>query len=487
MREATGSASGIGGARSVRSARPLLFGQLLKFALQMASLPLLARILSPDDFGAVAVALAIVGVGEILRDAGLSIAAVTSPQLSKEQQSALLWLNVILGFIAAGAALLIAVPASIIFANDRLDNYLVVLSVAFIVGGVCAQYRADLNRRMRFARMAAVDVSAAFVGVLSALLLAVAGAGPWALVAQPIAVALTTLAVAVALNPWIPELRLRRTGVRPLVRFAWNYSGAQLIGYVGNNVDAFALGLRSSQFEQGLYNRSYQLAIYPLHQLKSPATAVALPLLSRATQSGDALSRQAATAQRLLAYTVLPAGLLLASVSSPVVDLVLGNAWSQAGPVVALLAIAGALQQVSAVPGWVLTAIGAGSSLRRFAIVSLAVKCVLIATLVSFGATGVAAGYLASVIVVWPLLVVWTSRRARLDLKLQFQSLLIPVGLSATAFAIARLIAEVRPDNVPIVMESAAFVAVFGVACVSPTVRCDVKQIIGLVVSRRRN
>src|SRR5690606_37178292 len=152
------------GRRTARGASTVMFGQVARIGLQLASVVVLARLLTPSDYGLFAIVLAVAGLGEILRDFGLSSAAVQAASLTDRQRDQLFWVNSAIG---AGLGLVVA-GSSPLFArllgHDELIGMLAVMSVTFVLNGMAAQYRADLNRRMRFAALVVGEVAAQVLG-----------------------------------------------------------------------------------------------------------------------------------------------------------------------------------------------------------------------------------------------------------------------------------------------------------------------------------
>ena len=231
------------GQQAARGASVVVLGQASRIVIQIGSVAALARLLDPVDYGLVAIVLAIVGVGEIVRDFGLSTAAVQAKSLTTEQRDKLLWLNTAIG---AGLAVLGVAAAHLvadIFGQPQLVVITQALSLTFLINGMTAQYRADLNRRMRFRALVGADVAAQIVGVVVALIIAWAGAGYWALVGQQLSQALATLTILAVCAGWLPGRPRRGVDVKSMVRFGHGLMATQFIGYLNNNVDTYTIGL----------------------------------------------------------------------------------------------------------------------------------------------------------------------------------------------------------------------------------------------------
>ncbi|WP_149202338.1 lipopolysaccharide biosynthesis protein [Actinotalea subterranea] len=421
------------GARAARGAVVTIGGQAIRMVVQVVSVVLLARMLSPHDYGLVAMVLAVVGIGEIFRDFGLSSAAIQAKTLSRAQRDNLFWLNSGMGLLLSVLAFAAAGPLATLYGEPELVPVARALAVTFLLSGLATQYRADLNRHLRFALLAAVDVAAPVVGLAVALTFALLDAGYWALVAQQVSVALTLLVGAAIAARWVPRLPRRDADMRGLLRFGWNLLATQVIGYAGNNVDSLVIGLRFGAGPLGLYNRAFHLLMTPLSQLRSPTTTVALPVLSRLREEPARFDEFVRRGQLALGYTlVVGLGLVVAG-ADPLTDVLLGSQWTEVAPVIRLLAVAGVFQTLAYVGYWVYLACGLTDVLLRYTMVSVALKVACIVVGSQWGIVGAAAGYALAPALSWPLSLWWLSRHTRFPLR----TLLLGAGRVLTLVALA--------------------------------------------------
>ncbi|PZS25523.1 MAG: lipopolysaccharide biosynthesis protein [Pseudonocardiales bacterium] len=399
------------GASAARGAVVTLAGQIAQVVLQTGSVVILARILTPRDYGLYAIVLVIVGVGEIFRDFGLSSAAIQAAVLTRFQRDNLFWINAALGLLLALLTFLIAPGVAAVFHEPVLTPITRVLSLTFVINGLATQFRAGLNRDLKFGRLAFCDLAGQGVGLTTALVSAAAGARYWALVAAQLAQVATVLAILAIFARWVPRRPRRGTDLVPMLRYGISFVGAQIVGYAGNNLDSTVIGLRLGPRQLGLYNRAFQLVMTPLGQFRSPATTVALPVLSRlqadVARANDYLRR----GQLAMGYTIVAALAIAAGASDRVVDLVMGPQWQAVPPVFALLAIAGSLQMLSFVGYWAYLSRGLTADLFRYTLVDFALRGVCIAVGSTWGIVGVAAGYAIAHAAEWPLSLWWLGKR----------------------------------------------------------------------------
>lgn len=455
------------GGRAARGAAITLAGQAARILLQTASVVVLARILVPKDYGLMAMVLVVVGVGEILRDFGLSMAAIRAPELSAAQQNNLFWVNGGIGLVLSLVAFSAAGLFAEIFNQPALTGMVRVLCITFTVNGLASQYRADLNRRMLFGRLSVSDVAGQAVGLGVAVTSAVLGAGYWALVAQQLTQVTTALVLLVVFAGWLPRAPRRSVDIRPFLRVGWNLMATQAIYYLSNNLDTITIGLRFSSSTLGLYNRGFQLVMTPLNQLRSPATTVALPVLTRLHGDYQRAGEYIRRSQLALGYTIVAGLSIGAGAATPVVALLLGSKWAHVVPVFSLLAIAGACSTLSYVGFWVYVSRGLTRDLMRYTLVTLVLQALCIVIGSQWGMVGVAAGYAVAAGLEWPLSLTWLSRITVIPLHdlmhgaLRIVSCAFLAGIAAAAAAHAT---NTEPAIIGCLAAAAAGVGVYGAA-----------------------
>ena len=203
--------------------------------------------------------------------------------------------------------------------------------------------------------------------------------------------------------------------MRGLYVFGGSLLGSQLIGYLANNVDALTIGHRFGATPLGYYNRAFQLLMNPLNQVRAPSTTVALPVLSRASDTPVRFNSIVRNGQLVLGYPIAVALALLVGVAEPTVTIVLGPQWEQVPPILRLLAVAGIFQTLAYVGYWVYLARGLTRQLLQYTLMSAAIRIVCVIGGSVWGVVGVAAGYALAPALAWPLSLWWLNRSTTLD------------------------------------------------------------------------
>ena len=389
------------GSIAARGAVLTLGGQGVKIMLQFCGIVVLARLLSPNDYGLMAMVVVLTGIGEVLRDFGLSSAAVQARSLSDQQRSNLFWINSAIGLGLALLVFAIAPAIAAFYDEPRLIPISRVLAITFVLNGIATQYRAQLNRGLQFGALAIVDILGMAAGLAAGLYLAITGWNYWALVGQQLAMSTATLLTLLCAARWLPGRPRRNAAMGDLLRYGSNLMGTQLIGYATRNLDSLIIGYRFGAESLGLYSKSYQLSMLPLNQINAPATTIALPVLSRLQQEPARYDQFLLHGQTVMLHLIV--GLLssAAALAEPLILLVLGPQWQAAVPVFRILAVAGIFQAASYASYWVFLSKGLTPLHLRFTLISRPVMIAAIFLGAYWGMPGVALTVAAGTGVLW--------------------------------------------------------------------------------------
>lgn len=382
--------------RSVRSGAITLIDQGLATLIHMVSVIVLARLLTPEDYGTVTMVTAITGFLELFRELGLSSATVRTREITHEQVSNLFWINAGLG--AAITLIIAAVGPILAWFYHKPEVTLVTAGLALtsILNSLGTQHGALINRDMRFATMAVIRISALLAGFAAALLVAFAGGTYWALVASYVITAAWHSAGNWLASGFVPGRYKKGVGLRPLIRFGANVAGADVVYYIHRNMDNVLIGRVWGAAQLGLYNKAYSLLMLPISNLRSPLNRVAFPALSRLQADPTAFRAFFIKYCSLLSFVTMPVVAFLFASSEHVIRLFLGPRWLGAAELFTILALVSFIQAPSGIRSIVQTALGRGDRLFRLSLITGGVAVASFFIGLSWGARGVAIAYAVS-------------------------------------------------------------------------------------------
>ncbi|MGY0564652.1 MAG: lipopolysaccharide biosynthesis protein [Paraglaciecola chathamensis] len=386
----------------------IMVGQVVKIFLQLLNLVILARLLGPSEFGLVAMVLSVYGVGEVLRDFGLSSAAIQAKSISKAQVSNLFWINVLIGLIIALVGFVAADWVAVFYGRNELINIGHMMCLMFIFNGISAQYKAQLNRELKFKEMAVADVFGVCAGVGSGVVLAWQGYSYWSIVAQFLVQFFIQMLLYIYFGKWLPRLPNREVEMSHFFSFGWNLMGAQVLGYFSKSIPSILIGNKLGAVPLGVFDRAFQILMLPLNQLNAPSSSVALPVLSRLNnEDKEKYNNFVLFGQNVMVNIVVLFLALAATQTEQLVIEILGEKWIEITPVFRALCGAGAFLALSYASYWVFVSKGITSSLFKFTLVSRPILILISIAGINWGVEGVAMSYSIGLMINWLLGVFW--------------------------------------------------------------------------------
>jgi len=368
-------------------------GQILRQIVQVAGSIALARLLVPDDFGLLGMAMFFVGIGQLFADFGIGSAIIHTRSDDRVVWSSCFWLNLGIGAVLALLVLIASPLIAAFFKRVDLVPLVAVLSLNLLLAAFQVIPSALLARDMRFADIARAQVLGSLSGALLAVTLAWWGAGVWALVAQPIVGSTVGLLIMLRATHWRPHLEYSWPKVAPLARFSSALLATNLVGYANRNVDSLLVGRFLGPGPLGLYSMAIQLMVYPLQQVSSVIVRVLFPTL---VQIRDDLPRLRAAYLRAvggIALITFPMMGGLFAVADDFVAIVFGPDWADMAPVLKVVAWLGMMQSIGTTVGTVYLSTGKPEVALRVSLIGAPLLIVGMASGLYWGILGVATGY----------------------------------------------------------------------------------------------
>jgi O-antigen/teichoic acid export membrane protein len=316
---------------AVRGAAATVSASGLGLAVQVVGTVILARLLTPTDFGVVTMvttfSLLLVSFGSN----GFTEAVIQFEEIDHQTASNLLWLNTGAGLVLA---IMFAAAGTLLarfYGNPLVANVTKGLSAGIFIASASIIHIALLKRAMRFATTSVNEVVGRIVYTIVPILLAFRGWGYWALVAGIVAQQLSMTIGAWWLCRWIPSFPRRTGKTGGMVRFAWKVFGQFGVEYSQRNVDNLLVGWRFNAVALGFYKKAFDLFALTASQITAPLNNVALATLSRLNQDHVRFRRYLASSLGMVAFLGMAASADLALVGRDVVRLVLGPKWLESG------------------------------------------------------------------------------------------------------------------------------------------------------------
>jgi O-antigen/teichoic acid export membrane protein len=424
-------------AKTIRGGFARLCAQGANFALRLGSLMMLARLLSPNDFGLVGMVTAFTGILTLFRDFGLSSAAVQHTTVTEEQFSTLFWINVVLGALLGLIVLVMAPAIAGFYHQPQLFAITAVLATGFLFNAAGTQHSALLQRQMRFTALATINVFSLAVGSAVAIVGARFGYGYWALVAMTLTPPVIATIGFWLISGWIPGRPCRAAGIRSLMHFGGAITFTSLLVYIGYNAEKVLIGRFWGADAIGIYGRAYQLVSIPTDNLNSAVGEVAFSALSRLQHDRVRLKSYFLKGFSLVLGLTLPITVACALFADDVVVVLLGPQWNDAATIVRLLAPTVAIFAIINPLGWLIFAIGWVSRGVKAAPVLAAVMITGYVAGLPYGPQGVAFAYSAA-LTLWVIPhIMWCVHGTAISLRDVLLAAARPLACAILAGALA--------------------------------------------------
>lgn len=334
---------------AVRSgAREGVLSGLLTQLLSVAATLVLARLLTPGDFGLVAAAQSVMGLALALSQIGLRASVMRRPQIDQTAASTYFWAGIGIGLVIAGT---VAGTSAII--AQALDlkaaaPLIAVLSLSLVWQLAIGVPDGLLRRNLRFRSVYAIEVLTAACYVSVQLALAVAGMGAMAVVIGQVTSATIAFVAVMVCSRWRPTLEFRPTSLRGELGYNAGMLGTSFTTYLGKNLDYWFVGRLCGPAALGVYYVAFVLPNILRQRITTVAGSVMFPVFVRHQHDPAQLSRTYVESFGLHLMAGVPAMCGLSLVADDVVAVFFGSQWSAAGTPLAILSLAAAAEFVTA-------------------------------------------------------------------------------------------------------------------------------------------
>jgi teichuronic acid exporter len=390
------------------------------------------RLISPTDFGLAALAGIFANFLSLLNELGFSVALVQKQTRDEETLRHVFGALLVIGAVLTVGLVLAAPLVGMLVKDPRVVPLIRLIAVQFLAMSFAVIPQARLAMDMRFKELSVVQVSAALLGAVATLAVALNGGGAWSLIVGSVSLSVTR---AILLNFFYPPVgmpRLQLAKIRPFARFSSLVLVERSLWYWYMQIDSFVVGRALGAAQLGIYAVGRQLTNIPLERAMEIINSVALPAFSQVKSDLDHVRRGYLAVLRLGAGYAFPAFWGLAIVSEPLVRLVIGAKWIAAVPVIQLLCVSMPLRMLNSFTGAAVTAVGR----QDVNIKSLLLAIVVVPASVVVGSRWGVAGVAAAWAIGFPVVYLFNAALVQRALKIPIREMFAAVWPSALAAAV---------------------------------------------------
>lgn len=301
----------------------------------------LARILSPREFGLVGMLTIFIAISQSFIDSGFGNALIRKKECNQNDYSTIFYFNLLAGLFFSLLLILCSGLISDFFHETQLKSLIIVLSFGLVINSFSLIQRTDLTKRIDFRLQAKISVSSAIISGVVGITMALTGFGVWSLVARMMSGYLVTSALLWIFNRWRPLLVFSRKSFSELFGFGSKLLITGLINTIFQNIYLMVIGKVYSAAELGYFTRADQFKSLPQQNLTKVIERVSYPLLSEIQDDNERLLRSYKSLLKNSMFISIIMVFIISAVSHSLVITLLGEKWAVSARFLQILAFAG--------------------------------------------------------------------------------------------------------------------------------------------------
>lgn len=380
--------------------------QLGRQIIQYTTTIILAALLTPSDFGLMAMAIVIVGFLEIFKDLGTAAAIIQNQNLSEESLSSIFWVNVGFGLLVAIIVFLAAPLGADFFNNVKIENILKVLSISFIFSSFGTVHKKLLEKELKFDSLAKIELVGVAIGAVVGISLALLEFGVWSLVLQSLSIAVITTSLLWIINSWRPKIFFSYPKIKPIISYSLNLLGYNVFNYFVRNTDYLLIGKYLGERELGHYYLAYKIMLYPLQNVSLVVSRVLFPIYSKIQHDNERFKKIYTKVANAISFLTFPLMIGVFALSDIFAVTFFNDKWDTAllALLLMILAPVGLIQSIATTTGSIYQAKGKTDWMFRWGVISGVIYVTGFFIGLNWGVIGVAVSYLiASIILLYPV------------------------------------------------------------------------------------
>ena len=333
--------------------------EIVSKAIQPLVFIILARILTPEDFGVVSAALMVIAFSQIFWEAGMSKALIQRQTELEDAANVAFWVNVGFGMVISGLLLFTArLIGDTFFHDDRVYSVIQVMTLQVLLGSVSSVHVALLRKEMKFKKLFWIRFATVSIPGFASIPMALNGMGYWALVSGTLIGQVAQIILLWRMSHWRPKLKFPIFIAREMGRFgAWvGFSG--LLAWFFVWADSLVVGMYLGSRELGLYRTGNQFAMMVFATLFSPISPVLYSHLSQMNKNKERIGNAIETIIKVIISIAIPIGMIIYSLSEPISIVLFGEKWLGVGLVIGVMALMHGFSWVVGMNGDVYRAMG---------------------------------------------------------------------------------------------------------------------------------
>lgn len=356
---------------------------------------ILARLLSPYEFGLIAMAAVFTNITLLITDLGTGDALIQHQKTDNILESSIFWLNLAIATCVAGVLVIASTAIAELYGRPVIASIVQYLSLVLLIQSTTLVQLALLKKDRNFRAIAFAELGSQVIGALVAIGLALNDFGVWSLVYYSIVKAFIYTVIIWVMSGWVPRFCFNTTKVKTIVSFSLNLTVVKFLNYVERNSDKLIIGYWQGESAVGLYSRAYTSFNQVIKGVNGFYNPVFYSIVSKEQENRNYIKKILLISYQSLAFIFLPISIILILYSSELVSIVFGPKWIEMASILEVLGAVCIVKPIHKLNVEVFKSVNKVKSLRTIWVVFTPIFVVsfLIGNNVS-GSVGVATAYL---------------------------------------------------------------------------------------------
>ena len=430
--------------------------QAVQFIFQI----ILARLLSPSDYGLIAMLAIFMAIAQVFIDSGFTNALIKKLDRTDKDFSTVFYFNL---FISIVIYILLYLGAPFIakfYRTSDLTDITRVYMLSLPIIALGAIQRTQFTIKVNFRDQAIASFSGALAGGIVGIILATQGYGAWALVGSALATNIVTTIIFWIRSTWRPRWEFSLVSLRTMFSFGSKLLFSGLLNTAYTNLYQFVIGRRFSKQDLGYYSRADQFAQFPSSNITGIMQRVTYPILCTIADDDEKLLAAYRQYIKLAAYIIFPLMIGLAAIAKPLINVVLGQKWQFASIILQILCFSYLWYPIHAINLNLLMVKGRSDLFLRVEIIKKVVGICILLIVMNFSVELMAIGNVASSFIALFINTYYTKKMTGYGIRDQVKDILPCLILSISSCVPAFVLSQLFPNNGLIMLLSIVFAVV---------------------------
>lgn len=418
------------------------FGQQI---LQTLIFIILARLLSPEDFGLVAMLMIFFAVGQTFVDSGMGQALIRKEEITDQDRSTVFWFNLLISFIFYGLIYIGAPYIAHFYNRPELVDLSRVMGLAIIFFGIAIIQRSEMTQQLEFKKQAYAQIPSIIIAGSVSIIMAYSGYGAWALATQYLLVAFCSSIILWILQPSTIKFKFNKNSFIELFGFGYKLLISGFINTLYQHIYKLVIGKYFLASTLGYYTQAKKMQDLASKNLIAVIQKVTYPLLAKAGKDPERLKRGYRQVVQLSSFLIFPGVLLLIVLAKPIILFVLGPQWAPAIPFLQIVCISGILYHLHSINLNILMVLGRSDLFLKLEIIKKINTTLAILVGLQFGIYGLLIGQVISSYIALYINTYYTAKFLDYSIFEQVQDVLKVLLLSLPMIVIIGILAYFYP------------------------------------------